>query len=244
MLAIEALHKTYRNAASPSLSGLTINFNDHSIAGLLGPNGAGKTTTISILCGLVKADAGRVQVLGMDIKKDSEAIKKAIGVVPQSIALYPSLTVTENLLYFGSLYNLPMRQLKEKIREYLVSFGLENSAHKAIKHFSGGMKRRANIIAALLHQPVLLILDEPTAGVDVQSRNMIISFLKNYHQQGHSIIYTSHLLDEAQQLCDEIAIIDGGQLVVQGGTHDLMAQYKAASLEQVFLQLTGAALRD
>ncbi|ULQ54770.1 ABC transporter ATP-binding protein [Flavihumibacter fluvii] len=244
MLSIRHLHKTYRQAAEPSLSGLSIDFEDNIIAGLLGPNGAGKTTTISIICGLVKADEGQVEVMGMDINKDAEAIKKAIGVVPQSIALYPTLTVTENLEYIGKLYGLKNSVIREKIAFYLHLFGLEKSAGKAIRHFSGGMKRRANIIASLLHDPQLLILDEPTAGVDVQSRNMILKFLKEYHQHGHSIMYTSHLLEEAQQLCDVVAIIDHGKLVVKGRPGELMHLHGAASLEQVFLNLTGYSVRD
>jgi ABC-2 type transport system ATP-binding protein len=244
MLSIRNLHKTYRQSAEPSLSGLSIDFDNHIIAGLLGPNGAGKTTTISIICGLVQADEGEVQVMGLDIKKDAEAIKRVIGVVPQSIALYPTLTVTENLEYIGRLYGLDKTSIREKISHYLHLFGLEKSADKAIRHFSGGMKRRANIIASLLHDPQLLILDEPTAGVDVQSRNMILKFLKEYHQQGHSIIYTSHLLDEAQQLCDEVAIMDHGRLVVKGRPEDLMHLHGGTSLEQVFLNLTGYSVRD
>ncbi len=244
MLSIRHLHKTYRQAAEPSLCGLTINFDDKVIAGFLGPNGAGKTTTISIICGLVKADEGEVEVMGLDIKKDAEAIKRIIGVVPQSIALYPTLTVTENLEYIGRLYGLQKKEIQKKIAAYLHLFGLEKSAHKAIRHFSGGMKRRANIIASLLHDPKLLILDEPTAGVDVQSRNMILKFLKEYHSQGHSIIYTSHLLEEAQQLCDEVAIMDHGRLVVKGRPRELMHLHGATSLEQVFLNLTGSSVRD
>lgn len=244
MLAISHLHKTYRNAAEPSLSGLSLSFGNNIIAGLLGPNGAGKTTTISIICGLVKADSGSVKVLGYDLATGLEDIKKRIGVVPQSIALYPTLTAVENLEYIGKLYGIGSRELKEKISRYLQAFGLEKSAHKAIRHYSGGMKRRANIIASLLHEPELLILDEPTAGVDVQSRNMILAFLQEYHRQGHSIIYTSHLLEEAQQLCHEVAIIDHGQLVVKGRPSSLMAENNATSLEQVFLHLTGYSLRD
>jgi ABC-2 type transport system ATP-binding protein len=244
MLQINNLHKTYRQATEPSLKGLSLAFEKNIIAGLLGPNGAGKTTTISILCGLVKADDGEVSVLGFDIKSDSEEIKKRIGVVPQSIALYPPLSVTENLQYIGKLYGIPSKLLREKIEHYLSIFGLERNAHKAIRYFSGGMKRRANIIAALLHEPELLILDEPTAGVDVQSRNMILQFLKEYNQSGHSIIYTSHHLDEAQQLCHEVAIIDHGELVVKGNPADLIHAHQVSSLELVFLHLTGSTLRD
>jgi ABC-2 type transport system ATP-binding protein len=244
MLQINQLHKTYRQASEPSLNGLSLTFGKGIIAGLLGPNGAGKTTTISILCGLVKANEGDVSVLGFDIYKESEEIKRRIGVVPQSIALYPPLSITENLQYIGKLYGIPSKLLREKIDHYLTLFGLEKSAHKAIRYFSGGMKRRANIIAALLHEPELLILDEPTAGVDVQSRNMILQFLKEYNRSGHSIIYTSHLLEEAQQICHEVAIIDHGELVVQGNPADLMHAHQVQSLELVFLHLTGSTLRD
>ncbi len=226
------------------MQGLNVDFSAGSIAGLLGPNGAGKTTTISIICGLIKADEGSVTVLGNDVHRHLEEIKKKVGVVPQSIALYPQLSALENLEYIGKMYGIEKRLLKEKIFHYLQMFGLEKNAKKAIKHFSGGMKRRANIIASLLHDPVLLILDEPTAGVDVQSRNMIMEFLKQYNSDGHSIIYTSHLLEEAQQLCDEIAIIDHGHLVIQGNPASLIAQHNTYNLEELFLKITGRGVRD
>ncbi|MFT4023885.1 MAG: ABC transporter ATP-binding protein [Flavihumibacter sp.] len=244
MLLIGDLRKTYRQAAEPTLQGLTLQFPSHCIAGLLGPNGAGKTTTISIISGLVRADSGSVEVLGLDSSRQAEQIKKKIGVVPQSIALYPTLSARENLEYIGRLYRIPKTALREKIDRYLELFGLEKNAHKAIRHYSGGMRRRANIIASLLHDPELLILDEPTAGVDVQSRNMILDFLRQYHREGHSILYTSHLLEEAQQLCEEIAIMDHGRLVVQGNPAALMQAHGCQSLEQVFLQVTGWGLRD
>lgn len=244
MLAISHLYKTYRNAAEPSLNGLSFNFPKGIIAGLLGPNGAGKTTTISIICGLVKPDSGSVAVLGTDIGSDLEGIKKKIGVVPQAIALYPTLSAVENLEYIGRLYGLPSNLLRDKIMQYLQQFGLEKSARKQIRYFSGGMKRRANIIAAMLHDPELLILDEPTAGVDVQSRNMILQFLQQYHELGNSVLYTSHLLEEAQQLCSQVVIIDHGQLVVQGNPGELMQLNGCQSLEQVFLHLTGFSVRD
>lgn len=238
------MEKTYKNATEPSLQGLSLAFETNCIAGLLGPNGAGKTTTISILCGLVKADAGTADLLGLDVSLQAASIKRRIGVVPQSIALYPTLSAIENLEYIGKLYGLPSALLKQRITHYLQLFGLDKSAHKAIRYFSGGMKRRANIIASLLHEPELLILDEPTAGVDVQSRNMILQFLVEYNRLGHGVVYTSHLLEEAQLLCDEVAIIDHGRLVVQGRPADLMQERNANSLEQVFLELTGSKLRD
>ncbi|HEU4551796.1 MAG TPA: ABC transporter ATP-binding protein [Chitinophaga sp.] len=247
MVSVQNLHKTYRGALEPSLSGLSFSFPQGRIAGLLGPNGAGKTTTISILCGLVKADSGDVRLF--DLHQDAhhrEAIKKLIGIVPQQIALFPQLSAWENLVYFGNLYGLKGKPLYASIATYLQRFGLESAGKKEVYKFSGGMKRRTNIIAALLHNPKLLILDEPTAGVDVQSRNMILQFLKEYNrQQGVSILYTSHLLEEAQSLCDEVAIIDQGRLVLQGQPSQLVQQHpECRNLEEVFLHHTGLAVRD
>lgn len=245
-ILVQDLHKTYKGALEPSLKGLSFSFPKGAIVGLLGPNGAGKTTTISILCGLVKADAGQVQIFDLPQNAmNREAIKRLIGIVPQQIALFPQLTAIENLEYFGNLYGLKGKPLRSRIDEYLQMFGLEKNGRKEVGHFSGGMKRRTNIIAAILHQPQLLVLDEPTAGVDVQSRSMILQFLRDYNQQGVSIVYTSHLLDEAQTICQEVAIIDEGKVVVQGDTTGLIAKHpECRNLEDVFLHYTGHALRD
>lgn len=245
-ILVQDLHKTYKGALEPSLKGLSFSFPKGAIVGLLGPNGAGKTTTISILCGLVKADAGQVQIFDLPQNAvNRETIKRLIGIVPQQIALFPNLTAIENLEYFGNLYGLKGKPLRSRIDEYLQIFGLEKNGHKEVGHFSGGMKRRTNIIAAILHQPQLLVLDEPTAGVDVQSRSMILQFLRDYNRQGVSIVYTSHLLDEAQTICQEVAIIDEGKVVVQGDTTELIAKHpECRNLEDVFLHYTGHALRD
>lgn len=243
---VKELHKTYKNATEPTLKGLSFSLPEGKIVGLLGPNGAGKSTTIAILCGLVKADSGLVHI--QQLPQDSthrEAIKRKIGIVPQQIALFPQLTAMENLKYFGNLYGLKGKALQQKIEEYLAAFGLEKSAHKEVRNFSGGMKRRANIIAAILHQPELLILDEPTAGVDVQSRSLILQFLREYNRNGAGVLYTSHLMEEAQQLCEEVVIIDEGHLIVQGRPATLIAQHpECKNLEEVFLRYTGMALRD
>jgi ABC-2 type transport system ATP-binding protein len=165
--------------------------------------------------------------------------------VPQQIALFPELTAIENLVYFGNLYGLKGKGLRSRIDEYLQLFGLEKNGNKEVHRFSGGMKRRTNIIAAILHQPQLLILDEPTAGVDVQSRSMILQFLREYNKQGVSIVYTSHLLEEAQTICSEVAIIDEGRLIVQGTPDALIAKHSnCGNLEDVFLHYTGHAVRD
>lgn len=246
-IAVHDLHKTYNGSLEPTLKGLSFSFSEGKIVGLLGPNGAGKTTTISILCGLVKASTGSVQVMGL--QQDAahrEQIKQVLGVVPQQIALFPQLTAFENLEYFGNLYGLKGPPLKKMITGYLEQFGLGKAANKEVDKFSGGMKRRTNIIAAILHRPRLLILDEPTAGVDVQSRSMILQFLKDYNQrEGVSILYTSHLMEEAQSLCEEVVIMDEGKQIVQGDPKALIAQHAdCKNLEDVFLHYTGHALRD
>jgi len=244
-IQIENLRKHYPGAETTALQGLSLNFSKGIIAGLLGPNGAGKTTTISIICGLVRADSGIAKVLGLNCDNDIVEIKRKIGVVPQQFALYPQLTGKENLEYVGRLYNIPSKALKEKIAEMLIRFGLEKHANKRISQYSGGMKRRANIIAGLLHDPELLILDEPTAGVDVQSRNMILDFLKQYNKAGNTILYTSHLLEEAEKICDDVAIIDEGKLIAQASPGQLIAQAEGCSnLEDVFLFYTGRTVRE
>lgn len=245
-IAVKDLEKTYAGALTPSLQGLSCTFAEGKVAGLLGPNGAGKTTTISILCGLVEPTGGTAEILGMaQTPANRETIKRMIGVVPQGIALFPQLTAFENLRYFGNLYGFSGRPLRDKIMHHLVAFGLEKAAHKETGKFSGGMKRRTNIIASILHEPRLLVLDEPTAGVDVQSRAMILQFLRDYNAKGNSVIYTSHLLDEAEQICDEVAIIDEGKLVTQGTPSELIGHHGSCrNLEDVFLHYTGHAVRD
>lgn len=242
---ISDLYKKYPHAEHNSVDGLNLQFPKGKISGLLGPNGAGKTTTISIMCGLVAADSGSVQVLGMNAATDIHKILQKTGIVTQHVALYPLLSAWENLVYIGGLYNIPQKQLHDKIAFLLERFGLQNSAKKQVKHYSGGMKRRCNIIASLLHDPELLILDEPTAGVDIHSRTMILDFLREYNEQGHTILYTSHLLEEAERLCTEVAIIDDGKQVVQGSIDALKAQVPGTNtLEDLFLHYTGRSLRE
>lgn len=242
---IENLKKTYRGALEPSLRCITLKVPDGGIFGLLGPNGAGKTTTISILCGLVKQDAGSVRVLGMDSISQIDQIKHKIGIVPQDIALFPSLSGRENLIYFGKLYGLKNDHLMDKINTLLHRFGLEKSADKYISAYSGGMKRRINLIAGILHDPQLLILDEPTVGVDVQSRRMIVDFLQEYASEKVSILYTSHLMREAQELCSRVAVIDHGSIIAEGVPADMIAMHPSCNnLEDLFLTLTGYSARE
>jgi len=247
MLAIEVndIHKTFKGAFSPALNGFSFSVKENQVTGLLGPNGAGKTTSINILCGFVTPDSGTANIFGKDCTKDISAIRRIIGVVPQQIAMFGNLTAMENLTYIGRLYGLDKRTITDRSRYMLERLGLEKHADKRVKAYSGGMKRRINIIASLLHNPALVILDEPTAGVDVQSRAMILDFLKEYRQQGKTILYTSHLLDEAEQICDEVVIIDEGKHIVSG-TPGQLIQNTAGSkrLEDVFLHYTGHGVRD
>lgn len=246
-LAIEIsnLHKMYKDAWTPALDGLSLKVKKNQIMGLLGPNGAGKTTCINIICGLVSADDGKAFVFEKDCSKDIESIRQMIGVVPQQIALFGTLTAQENFTYIGKLYGLSNSIIKQRSEELLERLGLEKHADKRINRYSGGMKRRANIIASLLHEPELIILDEPTAGVDVQSRALIHNFLVEYHKKGNTILYTSHHLDEAEALCDEVLIVDEGKYIVSGSPKELITNTKdCRKLEDVFLHYTGHSVRD
>lgn len=244
-IEINNLTKRYPNADKNAVDGLSLQIKKGIITGLLGPNGAGKTTTIAMLIGLEKPSSGQANILDFDIVKDSLQIRKAVGVVPQHIALFPQLTGKENFEYFARLYKIPTTQQKQIIPALLDAFGLTQHAHKKVAAYSGGMKRRANIIAGLLHQPSLVILDEPTAGVDIHSRTLILDFLKKYNEAGNTIIYTSHLLEEAERLCQEVIIIDEGKNIIASETKSLIAQTpNCTNLEDVFLHYTGRALRE
>ena len=245
IIKIESLSKKYKNADLYSLNDISLEINEGQIFGLLGPNGAGKTTLISMLCGLIKPTSGHFTIDNLSYKNDAAKIKKIIGVVPQEYALYPTLTARENLHYFGSMYGLKGSDLKDKVIETLDLLGLLKFADKRIETFSGGMKRRVNLIAGILHHPKVLFLDEPTVGVDVQSKNAIIDYLKVLNQNGTTIIYTSHHLAEAEDFCDTIAILDRGKIYAQGSPSDLIASTEEArNLEEVFISLTGKDLRD
>ena len=205
-----------------------------------------KTTTISIICNQIAADSGKVVISGNDLNADKEKIKKIIGVVPQDIALYPNLTAFENLKFFGNMYGLKGSKLNDLIRQKMSDFGLEHKLDKKLRTFSGGMKRRVNLIAGLLHNPEILILDEPTVGIDVQSKHVILEHLQNLNKTlGTTIIYTSHLMEEAEYFCTHIGIIDEGKLIAEGNPKAMIDEYKTCDkLEDIYLLLTGRSLRD
>ncbi|OIV42517.1 ABC transporter ATP-binding protein [Flavobacterium johnsoniae] len=245
IIKIESLSKKYKDADQYSLNDVSLTINEGEVFGLLGPNGAGKTTLISMLCGLVKPTSGHFTIDGLDYQHHSSKIKKIIGVVPQEYALYPTLTARENLHYFGSMYGLKGSDLKDKVIETLDLLGLLKFADKRVETFSGGMKRRVNLIAGILHKPKVLFLDEPTVGVDVQSKNAIIDYLKVLNQNGTTIIYTSHHLAEAEDFCTNLAILDRGRIYAKGTPSTLINSVEdARNLEDVFISLTGKDLRD
>lgn len=245
IIQINSLYKKYKDTDFFSVNDLSLDIVENEIFGILGPNGAGKTTLISMLCGLVKPTSGSFTIANCSYDKKATAIKKLIGVVPQEYALYPTLTARENLLYFGSMYGLKGKKLCNKVDEALEHLGLLKFANKQIDTFSGGMKRRVNLIAGILHNPKVLFLDEPTVGVDVHSKNVIIDYLKDLNAKGTTIIYTSHHLTEAQDFCTKIAIIDRGTIYAEGTPKNLIQQTDDAhNLEDVFISLTGKELRD
>lgn len=244
-IEIRDLVKIYKGTDEPALNGINLTVPHGEIFGLLGPNGAGKTTTINILCGILEATSGSVKISDLDSVHDREAIKQLIGVVPQDIALYHTMSARENLHFIGSMYGLNGKKLKDRVNECLSVFGLEKFAHRQLRTYSGGMKRRINLIAGILHQPKILFLDEPTVGIDVQSRTVIIEYLKELNTRDMTIIYTSHYMEEAELLCSAIAIIDQGRIITQGKPSEMIgSSSEYTNLESIFLHLTGRKLRD
>lgn len=245
IIDIQGLTKVFRGNAEPAVNGINLQIFPKEIFGLLGPNGAGKTTTISMLCGLFPPSSGTVKIEGKSMKHELSSIKKMVGIVPQDIALYPTLNAWENLDFYGHMYGLKGKDLKDKIADWLQKLGLTDAAKRQVGTYSGGMKRRLNLIAGLLHAPKILFLDEPTVGVDVQSRNVIINHLEGVNKQGTTIIYTSHHMEEAEQFCTRVSIIDYGKILTVGTPAELIASVPGAdTLEKVFLHLTNRKLRD
>lgn len=245
IIQTSGLTKTFRGITPAVVNGISVSVKRNEIFGLLGPNGAGKTTTISMLCGLFPPSSGTVMIDGKNINNSLRGIKQMIGVVPQDIALYPTLTARENLNFYGNMYGISGKTLKGKVELWLNNFGLVDAADKRVSTYSGGMKRRVNLIAGILHDPKILFLDEPTVGVDVQSRNVIIEHLKELNKKGMTIIYTSHHMEEAEHFCSRVAIIDYGKIIVQGSPKELISNYPGCeNLESVFLKFTERSLRD
>lgn len=228
----------------PLIRGLGLKVKQGTRFGLFGPNGAGKTTLMGLMTGLLAYHQGSVQLLGSELKDHQKALNRRIGLVPQDFAFYEELSPAENLAFFGAWYGMPSAVIREKTRELLGLMGLQQVADKPVRQFSGGMKRRVNLAIGVIHQPELLFLDEPTVGVDVQSRNAIVAYLKSINAAGTTLVYTSHQLQEAEDLCQDIALIDQGEIISSDTLSNLLATHRQDGLEGLFLELTGRAYRD
>lgn len=220
MLKIYHLSKSFDSLKA--VDDISLEVNKGEIFGFLGPNGAGKTTTISMIAGLLKPDSGRIVVDSFDLEKHLHEIKKMMGVVPQEMAFYEDLTAKENLIFWGKLNGLSKKVLNERIRHYLEKTGLLGRENEPLKKYSGGMKRRINLIIGLIHQPKLLLLDEPTLGIDVQTRLNIYEIIKEATALGTTVLYTTHNLQEAEELCHRIAIMDQGKILALGTLEELI----------------------
>lgn len=218
-IKISNLRKEYGNFLA--VKDLSLSINEGDIFGLLGPNGAGKSTTISIICGILKATSGVIEIFNKDLNKNKKVISKEIGLVPQSIALYENYSAYENVKFFASLYGLKGKKLEEAITKSLEFTGLLEFKDKRAGEFSGGMMRRLNIACAIAHSPKLIIMDEPTVGIDPQSRNHILESVKKLNEGGATIIYTMHYMEEVEALCNNIAIIDHGEIIAKGSPKEL-----------------------
>jgi ABC-2 type transport system ATP-binding protein len=221
------------------------------IFGLLGPNGAGKSTTINMMCGYLAPTSGDTIIGGISVRQEPRKAKRIIGVVPQEIALYRDLTSLENLEFFGEIYGLSAKERRERADEVLHFVGLYDRRKDAIKTFSGGMQRRINMAVAMMHQPAFLLMDEPTVGVDPQSRENIFDTIEQIRDAGTTILYTTHYMEEAERLCNHIAIMDEGYIIAMGTLDQLLALrdeqrevQRPHGLQELFIQLTGKTLRD
>ena len=237
LLEARDLAKSY--AGRPAVAGVSLALAPGEIFGLLGPNGAGKTTTVSMLCGLLPPDSGTVLVGGRAISGDADPAKRQIGLVPQEIALYDELSALANLRFFGALYGLGGAALESAIGAALELVGLSDRARDLVKTMSGGMKRRLNLAGALLHDPAVLLLDEPTVGVDPQSRNAIFDNLEELRRRGKALLYTTHYMEEAERLCDRIAIVDSGRVIAEGTLRELLKQLPASN--RLRIEVEGAS---
>jgi ABC-2 type transport system ATP-binding protein len=219
MITVRSVSKSF--GSIKALDNISFNIEKGEIFGILGPNGAGKSTIVNILNTLVKPDEGDVIIDGVNITDDGDTVKLVMGVVPQEIALYDELSAYENLMFWGGLYDIPKKELRTIVNKTLEIVDLEGRKADRIKTFSGGMKRRINIACSLLHNPRILVLDEPTVGVDPQNRNHIFEVIERLNNEGMTIIYTTHYLEEAERFCDNISIIDVGRIIAQGTLKEL-----------------------
>jgi len=245
-LAINIEHMGFRypDNEKASFTNLNLQIAKGIRFGLFGPNGAGKTTLMNLMTGVLSADEGSIQLLGQETGKHNKEVNKLFGFVPQDFSFYQELSPVENLEFFGAWAGLTQKQITDRTNELLHILGLEDVRNKPVEKFSGGMKRRVNLAIGVIHNPQVLFLDEPTVGVDVQTRTAIISYLLELNKNGTTLIYTSHQLNEAEDLCEQIAMIDEGKIITQGHIDDVLKAHAHQSLEELFINLTGKAYRN
>ena len=242
VLQVKQLKKAYKK--NQALDGISFDMYEGEILGVLGPNGAGKSTMINILSTILKKDEGEILYFGKPMEKNEKEIKKNLGIVPQDLAIYEDISAYRNIKFFASLYGLKKQALEEAVTEALTFVGLEERKNDKPKTYSGGMKRRLNIACSIAHKPKILILDEPTVGIDPQSRNHILSSLLQLKKTGTTILYTTHYMEEIEEIADRVIIMDKGRKIEEGTLPELLKKYEETTLENVFLNLTGRKLRD
>jgi ABC-2 type transport system ATP-binding protein len=243
-VAIESLGFRYPGSLRPIFDHLSLHVGAGIRFGLFGPNGAGKTTLMHLMTGLLSHKIGSIRLLGRPFDGQDRSVRALFGFVPQDFSFYQELTPIQNLEFFGAWSGLSRKESHHRAGELLSILGLTDVRHQAVEQFSGGMKRRLNLAIGVIHRPRLLFLDEPTVGVDVQTGYAIIGYLKELNAQGTTLIYTSHQLDEAEGLCDEIALIDQGAIIAEGNLHGLLSAHGKKDLQGLYLALTGKAYRD
>lgn len=241
-IRIEGLTKKFGDVVA--VDSLDLAIGKGELFGLLGPNGSGKTTTINCLTGLTAPTSGTVRVAGFDVRKDMEKVRAILGVSPQETAVYTHLTGRENIEFFGSLYSVPRDRLKDKTEFLVRKLGLAQDAGRRVAKYSGGMKRRVSIAMALVQDPEVIFLDEPTVTMDPQSRRAMWDVIRQLKSEGKTTLLTTHYMEEAEELCDRVGVIDHGKLIELGSPLELKAKHEARTLEDVFLKLTGRMIRE
>ena len=245
VIELHSVSKLYPKSSQFSLEDISFSIKKGEKLGVFGPNGAGKTTLMSILCRIISQTSGDVNYTGVEGQSvTSKEFLNSIGFVPQDFSFYSELSPYQNLRYFGTLYGIQKTELVKRIEELMTVLGLHNVMHNKVQTFSGGMKRRVNLAIGIINNPSILFLDEPTVGVDVQSKNAIMAYLEELNKKGTTIIYTSHHMNEAEEFCDNIALLDKGKLIVHDDLKSLIKEYNVNDLQALFLKLTGIEYRD
>lgn len=243
-VSISGLSFRHPGQHTDCFSNLNLDIEPGERFGLFGPNGAGKTTLMNCMTGLLAYQQGSIRIFGHEVKANRNSINRLFGFVPQDFSFYQELSPMENLAFFGAWSGLDKQQVKKRSAELLEVLGLTDVRNKQVRKFSGGMKRRVNLAIGVIHEPSIIFLDEPTVGVDIHTRQAIISYLKSLNEKGTTLVYTSHQLAEAEDLCNKVALIDEGNILVHESLSTLLAKNNGAGLEGLFISLTGKSYRD